>query len=270
MVHHRLPQWGPGRLHDVLVVGADDLTLAGPRTVYVGADRIERWITGFGERNPGLSVARHTDRAELIAPDGSRAVQYPTFAPALLGDHANSGDSPSASAPGGTPANSGWTQSPSAANLDDLAAALIAEAYSVRVIRALLIRRGGYACAVLTGDVITASKVGSRYVQGRTAAGGWSQQRFARRREGQVQVLVGATIDVATRILLPAAPNDALVTGGDKPLVEQVLAAPQLKPLTRLIHPRHLDVPDPKQAQITLLREQARAIRIVLHPPPPG
>ena len=56
-------------------------------------------------------------------------------------------------------------------------------------------RSGGSGCCwpggarwrsgVAEGDRLVASKVDSYYVQGRTAAGGWSQQRFARRRENQ-------------------------------------------------------------------------------------
>ena len=55
----------------------------------------------------------------------------------------------------------------------------------------VLVRRGGYAVGVASGDRLTAHKVGTRYVQSRTAAGGWSQQRFARRRANQADGLVG-------------------------------------------------------------------------------
>ena len=49
---------------------------------------------------------------------------------------------------------------------------------------------------------LTAAKVGSRHVQSRTAAGGWSQQRFARRRGKQADELVDAVVRHARRILL--------------------------------------------------------------------
>jgi len=145
-----------------------------------------------------------------------------------------------------------------------VAAALVANAASVAVLRALMIRRGGYACAVLTGDTVTASKVGSRYVQGRTAAGGWSQQRFARRREGQVHTLVGTATAVAVRVLLPGIGDDALITGGDRPLIERVLADPRLHPLSRLRRGPHLEIGDPRFDLVTELPERGRAIRIAL------
>jgi hypothetical protein len=213
--------------------------------VYVAAARLERWVAGFGERHPGVRARAHPDRVELSAPDGSTAVLYPSFDPLELADGAPIG-----------PAKLGPTAS---------ATALVANAYSVPVLRALLIRRGGYACAVVSVDRVTASKVGSRYVQGRTAAGGWSQQRFARRREGQVHALVGSATEVAVRILLPAAPGDGFVTGGDKPLIDRVLADPRLRPLGQLRRGAHLEIGDPKSDLVKALSERARAIRIVLH-----
>ncbi len=65
----------------------------------------------------------------------------------------------------------------------------------------VLVRRGGYAVGVGSGDRLTSHKVGSRYVQSRTAAGGWSQQRFARRRANQADGLVGAAVEHAVRLL---------------------------------------------------------------------
>ena len=82
-------------------------------------------------------------------------------------------------------------------------------------------------------------------MQGRTAAGGWSQQRFARRREGQASVASQAAADVAVRILL-AQPLDAVVTGGERTAVDAVLADPRLAPLRPLVTERLLDVPDPR------------------------
>jgi len=217
------------------------------RTVLVAAGRLERWVTGFGERHPGVRAAVHTDRVELDSPDGSRAILYPTFGP--LG--------PDAEIPGPTPAQA--------------AAALVANAHSVPVLRALLIRRGGYACAVLTGERVTSSKVGSRYVQGRTAAGGWSQQRFARRRDGQVHGLVGTATEVAVRVLLPGIGDDALITGGDRALIDRVLADPRLRPLQGLRRGLHLEIGDPKFDLVKELPERGRAIRIALdeRPSPP-
>jgi hypothetical protein len=214
------------------------------RTVYVGTARLERWVTGFAERHPGVRTTIRADGVELTAPDGSSATMYPAFDP-----HGEVPELPGLTDPS-TP--------------EQAAAALVANAHSVPVLRALLIRRGGYACAVLTGEKVTASKVGSRYVQGRTAAGGWSQQRFARRRDGQVHGLVGTATEVAVRVLLPGLGDDALITGGDRPLIDRVLADPRLQGLGRLRRGHHLEIGDPKFDLVKELSERGRAIRIGL------
>ena len=51
----------------------------------------------------------------------------------------------------------------------------------------LLVRKGGFAVARMAGERQVESKVGQRHVQGRTKAGGQSQQRFARRRDNQAR-----------------------------------------------------------------------------------
>src|SRR5690349_9251923 len=129
------------------------------RTVYVGTARLERWVAGFADRHPGLSTTVHADRVEFEAPDGASAVLYPAFDP-LIDPISGLPEVPGRR---GVAAVGGQEPTPAQA-----AAALVTNAHSVPVLRALLIRRGGYACAVLTGDAVTSSKVGSRYVQGRT------------------------------------------------------------------------------------------------------
>ena len=122
---------------------------------------------------------------------------------------------------------------------------LVAHVLRERTVGVLLARKGGHAAGVFVGDALVSSKVGSRQVQGRTAAGGWSQQRFARRREGQAAVASQAAADVAVRILL-AQPLDAVVTGGERSAVAEVLADKRLAGLLPLVQPRLLDVPDPR------------------------
>jgi peptide subunit release factor 1 (eRF1) len=103
---------------------------------------------------------------------------------------------------------------------------------------------------------LTASKVGSRHVQGRSAAGGWSQQRFARRREGQAREAAGAAADTVARVLLPeSARLDTLVTGGDRAMVDTVLEEARLKPLRAIVGARFLAVP------------QALAVRVRVEEP---
>lgn len=89
----------------------------------------------------------------------------------------------------------------------------------------LLVRKGGFAVARITGDTIAESKVGQRHVQGRSKAGGWSQKRFARRREQQARVAYEAAAQYAGR-LLGSVP--LLITGGDRTGVEEVLSTARL------------------------------------------
>jgi hypothetical protein len=225
------------------------------RTVYVPAGRLERWVAGFGERHPGMRTTVHADRVEFEAPDGSTATLYPAFHPLV---------DPAAGAPELPGLRGVAAVEPAEPTPAQAATALVVNAHRVSVLRALMIRRGGYACAVLTDDRVTSSKVGSRYVQGRTAAGGWSQQRFARRRAGQVHGLVGTATEVAVRVLLPGIGDDALITGGDRALIDRVLADPRLQPLGRLYRGLHLEIGDPKFDLVKELPERGRAIRIAL------
>jgi hypothetical protein len=142
----------------------------------------------------------------------------------------------------------------------DLVAALAEHAAAPLVTALVLIRRGGYAVGLARGADLLHSKVGSRYVQSRTAAGGWSQQRFARRREGQAKELVRAAAEAWSG--LPTTPAPAvLVTGGDHGLADQVLAEPALRVLARLGSARHLDLPDPR---LTVLRDAAARAQALL------
>jgi peptide subunit release factor 1 (eRF1) len=86
-------------------------------------------------------------------------------------------------------------------------------------------------------------------VHGRHRKGGSSSGRFARRREGEARAALQAAADVAVRVLLPAAGRlDALVLGGDRRALDEVLADARLAPLRGLVADRVLDVPDPRLA----------------------
>jgi hypothetical protein len=116
---------------------------------------------------------------------------------------------------------------------------------------------------------LTVSKVDSHYVQSRTAAGGWSQQRFARRRDNQAKAAAGDAAHLAVRLLLPAAGTlDALVTGGDRRTVETILADRRLAPLVPLVSDRFLDVPEPRHAVLEAAVAAAREVRIHITDPP--
>ncbi|GAA1874136.1 acVLRF1 family peptidyl-tRNA hydrolase [Lapillicoccus jejuensis] len=140
----------------------------------------------------------------------------------------------------------------------------------------VLVRRGGYAVALVRDGVLVEHKVGTRHVQSRTAAGGWSQQRFARRRGNQADALVVAVAGHALRVLLggdespptgaPSVPT-GLVVGGDRTLVGEVLDDPRLRALAGLPRRELYDLPDPKRSVLDDAVRRGRAVRITLHDP---
>lgn len=140
---------------------------------------------------------------------------------------------------------------------------LIAHALVPRRVGVLLVRLGGYAAGVFDGTKLVTSKVGSRQVHGRSAAGGQSQQRFARRREGQVRVALGVAADTAVNILLPAVSTlDAVVLGGDRRAADEVLEDHRLARLRPLVVEARLDVPDPRLKVLQSTPDLFRAVRI--------
>jgi hypothetical protein len=195
----------------------------GGRWVTVAPERLERWLAGFAERHGAVQVDATPTEVVHRAEDGAVATVEVPFPP-LVGD-------------------------------------LVDHVRRERTVGVLLARRGGHAAGVFVGDRLTASKVGSRHVQGRTAAGGWSQQRFARRREGQAAVASTAAADEAVRVLVGQA-LDALVVGGDRTAVDAVLSDPRLAPLRSLVTGRLLAVPDPRLKVLQAVRFRDVWVRV--------
>lgn len=128
----------------------------------------------------------------------------------------------------------------------------------------LLVRKGGFAVARLAGGELAEHKVGQRHVQGRTKAGGQSQQRFARRRDNQARQAYQAAAEHAARILgplrSPGPPGAPVVTGGDHAAIAEVLTDPRLAGLT--VTGPWLSVPDPRRAVLDAAIADARSVRI--------
>lgn len=214
----------------------------GGRWVDVDPERLPRWIGGFATRHGAPKVDGADFGIVLRTPDGAVAEVH---AP-----------------PGVT-----W---PDALDGVDALDAFLAAAARPRRLGLLLARKGAAAIGVADGDKLVASKVDTSYVQSRTAAGGWSQQRFARRRENQARAAAGDAADIAARILLPEAGTlAALVCGGDRRTVDAILSDRRLAPLAALRAERHLQVPDPRHAVLVDAIKAARAVEIHLPPEPP-
>lgn len=208
-----------------------------PRVVEVAPERLSGWLSGFADRHGPAIWQATAEHVIGTASDGAVAACAVPFPPM-------------------------------SADNGDPCAALVAHALLPRRVGVLLVRLGGYAAGVFEGTRLVSSKVGSRPVHGRNAAGGQSQQRFARRREGQVRVALGEAADVAARILLPAVGSlDAVVLGGDRRAVSTVLADRRLAPLTRLVVDRMLDVADPRLRVLSATPPMFRALRITVTDP---
>ena len=148
------------------------------------------------------------------------------------------------------------------------AEAIAAHAVAARTVGVLLVRLGGYAVGVFAGSPprLVSSKTGSRPVHGRSAAGGWSQHRFARRRENQAATALRAAADAAAGIFGPYR-LDALVLGGDKRSVAGLRGDPRLAPYLDRATDRFLTVPDPRLAVLKEIPRAFLAIRIRLTEP---
>ncbi|MGH3692700.1 MAG: acVLRF1 family peptidyl-tRNA hydrolase [Pseudonocardiaceae bacterium] len=138
-----------------------------------------------------------------------------------------------------------------------------------RTIGLVLVRLGGYSVGVARAGMVLTSSTGSRLVHGRSAAGGQSQQRFARRREGQARVALRAAADTAARVLLPrAAELDAVILGGDTAALRTLAADPRLAALLERAEPRVLDIPEPRRAVLDEAAHRARCVEVHLRPNP--
>ena len=226
------------------------------RRIEVDPERIVKWVNGFVQRHGllqssagELTWSSALRSVALTAADGATAVLEP-FA---VGAHTGSGGAVEPQGPGGTGGPG---------ELDGLGA----WASPPVDIALILIRRGGYGVGLGHGPELVSHKVGTRYVQSRTAAGGWSQHRFARRRDNQADALVVAVIEHARRVVL-ASPTGALVVGGDKSLVRDVLADPRLARLARLPRRELFDLPDPKLVVLKQALRRGRAVRVLLCEP---
>ena len=133
----------------------------------------------------------------------------------------------------------------------------------------LIIRKGGFSVGVSRGTEIVAHRTGSRYLQGRTAAGGWSQQRFARRRDNQADAGFALSGKAVTEVVLPHTSTlTRVVAGGDRAAVATVLGQRGLEPIARLLTPAMIAIGPPKRAGLDELLAKARLIHIELTEPP--
>jgi Actinobacteria/chloroflexi VLRF1 release factor len=222
---------------------ADDAA-GGARWIEVSPERLAGWLESFAERHGNVTVEASPAVVTFRAADGAQADGHVPFPP--------------------------LPEAP-AAGLAETAERIQVHALAERTVGVLLVRLGGYAAGVFTGPGanLAASKVGSRLVHGRSAAGGTSQQRFARRREKQASEALGAAAATAAAVFGPYQGKlDAVVLGGDRRAIAGLRDDPRLKPYFGLAVERFLTVPDPRLTVLRGTPRLFRAIRIRLTEPP--
>lgn len=213
----------------------------GGRAVEVEPERLARWFERFGERNDGVvSTTLGAREVVVTGGDGTTATVAVPFPPLTT-----------------TGARAGLA-----------VGELIEHAKRARRIGLLLVRLGGHSVGVAEGPRVVVSRTDRRHVQGRSAAGGWSQQRFARRRAGQAREALNAAADDAADVLLPHLSElDAVVLGGDRRALDDLRTDSRLAELFVLASERVLDLREPRRAVLDEAAERARAVEIVVRPP---
>lgn len=212
----------------------------GGRGVEVAPERLEGWFVRFADRHGGAGTTRLTAyRVEVTAEDGASAAVTVPFGPL-------------------PPPRGEW---PGLA-----VTPLIKHVCTPRRIGLVLIRRGGHSVGIAYDGRIEQSSTGRRLVQGRSKAGGWSQQRFARRRGGQARRAWEDAAETVARVLLPARDRlDAVVLGGDKQALEALRTDSRLRPMLEEAGSSVLDVPEPRRAVLDEAARRAIAVEVEVH-----
>jgi hypothetical protein len=205
--------------------------------VEIPPDRLVGWINRFAGRNDGVSALAATpDALELVGGDGTTATFAVPFAPMAIGH-----------------------REPAEALLDHLA--------GLGTVAVLLVRGGAHCAGLVRDGAVLSSSTHRARLQGRTAAGGWSQQRYARRRDNQLTFSLEHAAGLAARTLLDGPQPEALVVGGDAGALDAVLADRRLAPLVSLPRRTFLDIPEPRRAVLDEIAQRYRDVDITVRRP---
>jgi hypothetical protein len=226
----------------VMRVSRTRMVAGGGRAVEVEPERVAGWFDRFAARHQGAKRTMLTATTVLVAAvDGATAeitVPYPPLVDGL-GDHAGLA-------------------------LDSVTAHLAVP----RRIGLLLVRLGGHSIGVAEGDTVVVSRTDRHLVHGRSAAGGWSQQRFARRRQGQARQALSAAADDAVAVLGPRVSElDEVVLGGDQRAIDTLREDSRLATIMALARPKVLDVGEPRRWVLEDAAKRARSVEIVVREP---
>jgi hypothetical protein len=210
----------------------------GGRAVEVEPERLAGWFDRFAGRHEGVRRTTAAPRhVRVDAVDGAHAeveVEY--------GELTEVGEWPGLAVAG-----------------------LVEHALAPRRIGLLLVRLGGHSIGIAQDGEVVVSTTDSRQVHGRNKAGGWSQHRFARRREGQARVALQAAAADAVRVLAPHVDElAAVVLGGDRQALDVLRADGRLAGVFAKAADRVLDVAEPRRVVLDEAAARARAVEIVV------
>jgi hypothetical protein len=207
-------------------------------TVEVGPDRLIGWVNRFAGRNSGLDEIVSDGRTVTVTGgDGTAAVLDVPFGPMVVGE-----------------------REPLEALLDHLG--------GIGALGLVLVRGGAHSVGVQRDGVVLSSSTDRAYLQGRTAAGGWSQQRFARRRGNQRTASFESAAGTAARILVPVANSlTGLVLGGDRAGLAEVLSDTRLAGLATLPTRTFPDIAEPRRAVLDDIAARCLSVEITIRTP---
>lgn len=216
-------------------VGRPRPAAGGGIEVEISADRIVSWVNRFAGRNTGVAeLSAHPDRLEIRGGDGTLATVEVPFGPMVIGP-----------------------REPVEALVDHLDA--------IGLLGLVLVRGGAHSIGTAKDGVVLSSSTDRAYLQGRTAAGGWSQQRYARRRGHQLTASLADSAASVARLLLPFVGRlGGLVLAGDGPALRRVMAEPTLEPLRQLPSRMFGDIPEPRRVVLDAVAQRSLVVRIVV------
>lgn len=210
----------------------------GGTVVEVEPERLPGWLNRFAARNGGL--------VELVA------------GPAAVTVRGGNGTTAELAVPFG----------PMAVGSAEPVEGLLGHLAGIGDVGLVLVRGGAHSIGIARDGVVLRSSTDRAYLQGRSAAGGWSQQRFARRRGNQLTASLASAADTAVAVLAPVTDSlDALVLAGHPPALDAVLADHRLSGLRALPTRIFRDIPEPRRAVLDEVAVRARSVQITVRPP---
>lgn len=210
----------------------------GGRVVEVSSDRLPGWLMRFGSGHRGFSVPDPSaEEIHVIGGDGATATLAVPFPPMVV----------------------------AGMSLAEPVEALLAHVADLGDLAAIAVRERAFSVGICHAGAVLVSSTDTRYVQSRTAAGGWSQHRYARRRDNQRRDSYRSAADRAHRVFAghPAA-FSGLIAAGDRTAIDTVLADPRLKFLAALPRRTFVDVAEPRRSVLDDIARRALSVEITI------